>query len=146
MAMNIKKQANVFFVVVMVCGFLLGCQPKSNDLIGSNWELVTINGNDLIPNTTITLEFSEEYLGGQMECNGYGGTPDTGGYQIGKNGLFSLGDLLAVTVQLCSEPEGIMEQEKAYIEALMSAVRYQVSDDRLEFENENGQTVLFFVK
>ena len=56
----------------------------------------------------------------------------------------SIVDPFAVTVQLCTEPEGIMEQEAAYIEALMSAAHYQIVDNRLEFENEAGKAILIF--
>ena len=56
-----------------------------------------------------------------MGCNGYGGSPDRGKYTIKGDGTFQLGDPFAVTVQLCTEPEGIMEQEQGFLAALTSA-------------------------
>ena len=118
--------------------------PKTDELAGTSWELVSLNGKDLIEGTAITLEFSETYLGGQMRCNGYGGSRDTGKYFISGDGTFQLGDPFAVTVQLCTEPEGIMEQEAEYIETLMSASNYQIEADRLEIKNEVGERILIY--
>ena len=144
--MKLRKRLIFILLSSLILLALSGCLNKANELAGTSWEVAALNGNDLIPNTSITLEFSEEYLGGQMDCNGYGGTSDTGGYQAGRKGQFSLGELLAVTVQLCSEPEGIMEQEKAYIQALMGVVHYRVSADNLEMENELGEIILVLKK
>jgi heat shock protein HslJ len=80
-----------------------------------------------------------------MTCNGYGGGPDRGKFIATDDGTLALLQL-AVTVQLCSEPEGIMKQEAAYIEALLSAATYQVLDDRLEIANAAGETILVFVR
>ena len=123
---------------------LLGCGPKTNELAGTNWELVSLNGKEVIEGTTITLEFTELYLGGGMGCNGYGGSPESGKYFSESNGTFQLGDPFAVTVQLCTDPEGIMEQEAEYIETLLAASHYQILDDRLELENETGELLLVY--
>jgi heat shock protein HslJ len=141
-----NKKIRIILLATILIGTLSGCLESRNNLTGTAWEVATLNGEELISNTSITLEFSDEHLGGQMDCNGYGGTPDTGGYQVANKGEFSLGELLAVTVQLCSEPEGIMEQEKAYIQALMSVIHYRVSADHLEMENELGEIILVFKK
>lgn len=53
---------------------------------------------------------------------------------------------IAVTIQLCSTPGGIMEQEAAYIEALRSAASYRVADDRLKIDNAAGETILVFAR
>jgi hypothetical protein len=39
-----------------------------------------------------------------------------------------------------------MEQEDAYIEALLSAATYRVVDGRLEIDNEAGETMLIFAE
>ena len=48
------------------------------DLVGTEWVLISLNGNSLIEDTEITLNFEKEFLGGFMGCNGYGGGPDSG--------------------------------------------------------------------
>jgi heat shock protein HslJ len=117
---------------------------KTVELVGTEWELVTLNGKALNPSTAITLNFTDEYLGGQMGCNGYGGTPDTGRYHIESDGTFTLVFPIAVTVQLCTEPEGIMEQEAEYITALIEATQFQVVENRLEIKNDAGEITLIY--
>jgi hypothetical protein len=43
---------------------------------------------------------------------------------------------------LCSEREGVVEQEAACIEALRDAASYRVTDDRLEIADASGETTL----
>jgi len=122
------------------------CGPAGTQLSDTEWDLVFLNRKNLIEDTEIRLKFTEKYLGGEMGCNGYGGSPDTGKYTTKGDGTFTLGSPFAVTVQLCADPEGIMEQEAEYIEALMAATHYQILDDRLEIKNEAGEITLIFQK
>jgi heat shock protein HslJ len=108
--------------------------------------LTSLEGEGLIEGTEINLYFEEAFLGGSMTCNGYGGGPDSGKYIATDDGALALGEYFAVTVQLCSEPKGIMEQEEAYIDALLSAESYHVVDDRLEMSNAAGQIILVFAR
>jgi heat shock protein HslJ len=80
-----------------------------------------------------------------MGCNGYGGGRDSGKYIVTDDGSLKIPQL-AVTLQLCVEPKGIMEQEAAYIEALRNAAVYRVMDDRLEITNAAGETTLVFAR
>jgi heat shock protein HslJ len=116
------------------------------DLTGTKWELTLLNGNGLIEGTEITLNLEETFLGGSMGCNGYGGGPDSGKFTATDEGTLTISHPIAVTVQLCSTPEGIMEQEATYIEALRSAASYRVVDDRLEIDNAAGETTLIFAR
>ena len=135
------QQALLFFLILIS---LCGCSQKVSELAGTEWELISLDGKSLIEGTTITLSFAEEYLGGEMGCNLYGGSPDSGKYRATGDGTFALILPFAVTVQLCTEPEGIMEQEAAYIEALMDAANFRMIDNRLEIDNEDGETILIF--
>jgi heat shock protein HslJ len=108
--------------------------------------LTSLKGESLIEGTEINLYFEEAFLGGSMTCNGYGGGPDSGKYIATDDGALTLGEHFAVTVQLCLEPKGIMEQEAAYIEALLSAESYHVVDDRLDMGNAAGQIILVFAR
>ena len=124
--MSILQLRKYTLTIILILGSLLGCGPKTmemagtsqvaeaedrdftpdpetNELAGTSWELVSLNGKELIEGTAITLEFTGTYLGGQMGCNGYGGSPDSGKYISKGGGTFQLGDPFAVTVQLCAE-------------------------------------------
>lgn len=133
-----------YWIIILIFVSLLGCSQNTDELAGTKWELISLNGKDLIEGTAITLEFSETYLGGQMGCNGYGGSPDSGKYISKGDGTFQIGDPFAVTVQLCMDPEGIMEQEAEYIEKLLAASQYQIVDDRLEVKDEARELVLVY--
>ena len=142
--MKLRKPARYALVIILIFVSLLGCSQKIEDLADTEWELISLKGKDLIEGTAITLEFTETYLGGQMGCNGYGGTPDTGKYVATSDGNFNLASPFAVTVQLCTEPEGIMEQESDYIKTLMTASHYQIMEDHLEIMNDAGELILLY--
>ena len=146
-----KKAVRNILIFLMLASLLAACSAdskpfrhgRSPDLVGTDWTLTSLNGSSLIEDTEITLFFKEAYLGGTMTCNNYGGGPDSGKYTATDDGRLAISQL-AVTVQLCSEPEGIMEQEAAYIEALHDATTYRVTDDRLEIVDAGGRTRLVF--
>jgi heat shock protein HslJ len=139
-----RKYFLLWLMGIVIFVSLLGCSQETEELAATEWELVFLNGKDLIEGTAITLVFAETYLGGQMGCNGYGGTADTGKYLAKGDGSFTLGSPFAVTVQLCSEPPGIMEQEAAYIEVFQTAAHFEITGDRLELKNQAGEVLLVY--
>ena len=54
--------------------------------------------------------------------------------------------VVAITVQKCLSPEGVMEQENAYVSALNSVTNYRVVDNRLELQDAGGETVLVYAR
>ena len=130
----------------MIVGCAVAKKIPAADLAGSQWALTSLNGDGLIEGTEITLYFEEAFLGGSMTCNGYGGGPDSGKYTVRGDGDLTVVQPLAVTVQLCAEPEGITEQEAAYISALQSSAACRVADDRLEITDPSGETRLVFAR
>jgi heat shock protein HslJ len=139
----------VLGLVVLFMAWLVlagGCagrsEPPTAGLAGTEWVLTSLRGDAPLAETEITLRFEDEFLTGTMGCNGYGGGPDSGEYTAG-DGRLTVSQL-AVTVQLCSEPAGVMEQEQAYISALLSAASYRVAGGRLEIDDAGGNTVLVF--
>lgn len=142
--MLIRNHAQQSLTIILILVALLGCNQKTPEPPGTEWDLISLDGNNIIEGTAITLNFTDEYLGGEMGCNGYGGSPDGGKYRVTGDGTLTLILPLAVTVQLCTEPEGIMEQEAAYIEALRNATNFRMVDNRLEIGNEEGEIILIF--
>ena len=115
------------------------------NLDGTEWVLTSLNGSSLIKGTNITLSFAGGVLSGFAGCNAYGGGRDSGKYVATDEGTLTIPQM-AVTLQLCPTPEGVMEQEAAYIEALQNAAAYRVMDDRLEIDNAAGRTILVFAR
>lgn len=129
----------VLLVVVPPLLSLAACDgPGADALRDTAWELTSLAGNELLPGTTITLEFTADEISGSTGCNHYGGS-----YEISGDGL-NLVDLYA-TEMACLQPAGIMEQEAAYLTALGLAARYQIDGGRLEIQDETGTQVLVYV-
>jgi heat shock protein HslJ len=49
------------------------------------------------------------------------------------------------TEMACMDPEGIMDQEQAYFQALDAVATYRMDGDRLEVFDEAGAQILAFV-
>ena len=144
----------VFLTVAtfVLAAALVGCSrpvetvaPPPPSLEDTEWVLTLLNGSGLIDGTNITLSFAGGGLSGFAGCNAYGGGPDSGKAIATSDGTLTIPQL-AVTVQLCSSPEGVMEQEKAYIEALTKAAAYQVFDHRLEIADPSGKVMLGYTR
>jgi heat shock protein HslJ len=145
-----KQKQTILVLIVLVLTSLVGAckaaQPgAAPSLVGTEWTLTSLDGGSLIEDTEIALYFEETHLGGAMTCNGYGGGRDSGKYTAKGNGTLAIHQL-AVTVQLCSTPKGVMEQEAAYIAALRNAATYQVIDDRLEIADASDETTLVYAR
>ena len=150
--MTRPERTILVLIVLVLVSFISACDAKdvqqpdtSADLVNTEWALALLNGSSLIEDTEIVLYFKETYFGGAMTCNGYGGGRDSGPYITTDKGTLTIPQL-AVTVQDCPSPEGIMEQEAAYIETLHNASTYRVIDDRLEIADASGETTLVFVR
>ena len=124
----------LFFLTIWL---LAACKP----LAGTDWILISLNGHELIPSTTITLSFDGERLAGYGGCNQYGTAVKI------KDDTFVFEEKHTASTEFyCVEPEGNVEQEKEYLSTLQSVVTYSRSDNRLEMKNENGNVVLIFTK
>jgi heat shock protein HslJ len=149
--MSSRKLLQQVFGLTLVVLLLAGCGRApagptiTSTLEGTEWALVSLNGDSLIEGTNITLNFAEGILSGFAGCNAYGGGPDSGPYTATDEGALTIPQI-AVTMQRCLTPEGVIQQELAYIETLRNAAAYRVMDDRLEIDNAAGETTLIFAR
>jgi len=110
----------------------------------TQWELTGYNnGHDgfvsLLSETVITAEFDEyNALFGNAGCNNYNTS-----YEIDGDAI-TIGNP-ATTRMYCGEPEGVMEQETAYLAALQMAVRYEIKFDQLTMFTQEGSRALSFI-
>ena len=104
-------------------------------LDGTSWQVSSpFGGRPIIDDTHLTLAFSGGQVAGSGGCNTFNGSytaSDDGGFEI---------ENLAVTEMGCISPEGIMDQEQRYLDALLAATgyRFDVINDRLELLNNSG--------
>jgi heat shock protein HslJ len=100
--------------------------------------LLALRGESLVEGSHISLSFDQEGAGGYSGCNRYGGQ-----YKVADEGSLRLVEI-AVTAMECEAPEGVMDQEQAYLEALRAVESYELPDGRLELRDTAGQTVLVY--
>jgi heat shock protein HslJ len=110
---------------------------QSTRLLDTEWKPISLNGGDLIEGKAITLRFGKTSLEGSAGCNTYGGS-----YTVSEDRL-SVSSVYA-TEMSCMEPEGIMDQEQAYLQLLNAVTRYRVEGDQLELYDEAGSPILVF--
>lgn len=109
------------------------------ELAGTMWQLNSLNGEPPIADTEITLQFSETDATGVSGCNQYGGPYTLEGSQL------SFGEI-ASTMMACLEPEGVMDQEQAYLGALQTVESARVANGQLELLDASGSLVLAYTE
>lgn len=110
---------------------------QADDLAGTAWQVGGYNnGRQAVVGVTtgsaLSLAFDANgRLSGSGGCNRF-----TGSYRADGKSL-SIGPL-AATRKACAQPEGVMQQEAAYLRALESAATAQREGDRLELRTATG--------
>ena len=114
--------------------------PTGQALIGSHWRATGYNNGrnalvSLIEGTEISLHLGAEgQLEGSAGCNQYSAPFEIQGERI------SIGPARS-TRKFCAEPEGLMAQEAAFLDALPKAVHLEMSGERLEMRMADGAMV-----
>lgn len=119
---------------------LAGCGSRpvdSSSLQDTRWVLVALGGEPPLTGTTPSAEFSADQISGSAGCNTYFGTYAASDSEI------TVSDV-ANTEMWCSDPEGVMDQEQAFLAALASIASYRVAQGRLELLDGTGGVILIF--
>ena len=113
--------------------------PKpSIPLEGTEWTLSSLHGDHLVAGSSLTLAFHpDNYMEGTAGCNSYGVDYTTSDRQ------FDLAQIHRTDFE-CEELPGVMSQDEAFFEALASITAFRVTEDRLEFDNAAGETILVY--
>jgi heat shock protein HslJ len=119
-------------VLVAACG---GSEELA--LVGTEWELVELDGQPPLDSTQITLRFEADALSGRAGCNQYGGD-----YTLGSGGALDTGDMYK-TEMWCAMPDGVMDQENAYLERLGSVSQAELDGERLILRAGAQETLVF---
>jgi len=129
----------IFVLMVMVFLSLAACSffGSSQALTDSLWMLSELNGQAPLPDTAITAEFGDDgKVSGSSGCNSYTTTYSVSGKKI------SFGEQVALTMMACPNP--VMEQERAYMEALSAAATFEVVEDELTLYDADGNAIARF--
>jgi len=115
-------------------------EPAS--LENTEWQATGINNGKggVVSTATTSLStavFAEGQLSGTGGCNQFTATYEIDGDQI------TIGPA-AATRMFCEEPEGVMDQEQQYFEALGRASTLNLTPERLELRDEGGSLQISF--
>jgi heat shock protein HslJ len=127
--------------VLIIFAIMLSACARSSpagqpDLEGTTWVLKTYNQNHPIVGRQPTIQFEDGQVSGATGCNHYGGSYQVNGSAISIEALFW-------TEMACMEPEGVMEQELAYLDLLGNAQRFELVDGVLTIFAGAQQTLAF---
>jgi heat shock protein HslJ len=118
---------------------------QSQSLAGTSWHATGINNGrggvaGPVQGTSVTMSFAGDGRArGSAGCNGY-----TVGYRAeGARLTFSQA---AVTREMCAGPEGVMEQEQAFLNALGTVATARFEGDRLELRTGSGALAVSLVR
>lgn len=106
-------------------------------LAGTQWLVRAVNNGkqavvSVVVGSTLTASFGKDgKLAGSAGCNRYTASYSVEGQQL------TVGPA-AATRKACSEPEGVMEQESAFLAALGSVARYEIRGERLQLRSAEG--------
>jgi heat shock protein HslJ len=105
--------------------------PQATGLAGTTWRVAGYNNGrqavvSVLGGTSLTLEFmADGRLRGSGGCNNFGSSYTLTGSQLGIGAA-------AATRKSCAEPEGVMDQEAAFLRALESVTSMRREGERLE--------------
>jgi len=120
-------------------------ETGSRGLAGTSWQVTAYNNGkqavvSVITGTRITARFGGDgRVTGSAGCNQYFTEylVDNGSMAIGPPGA---------TRRFCADPEGILDQEAGFLEALRSAARFRLEGDRLALRTIGGAMAVTLVQ
>jgi heat shock protein HslJ len=101
------------------------------------WLLEDLNGKLVLDGTQIEAEFTEGRVLGQAGCNSYSAS-----YERTADTL-TVGEP-STTRRTCPDPQGVMDQETAYLQTLASAATFKIENQQLLVNDASDQTVLIY--
>ncbi|HEY90349.1 MAG TPA: META domain-containing protein [Dehalococcoidia bacterium] len=131
----------IILIVLAATLGVVGCTSNSAaELEGKKWLLESYGDADsptaVIEETRVTAEFSDGQVNGIAGCNNYFGSYEVKGTEI------TFGPV-ASTEMYCMDPEGVMDQETAYLSALQSAEKFETDNGTLRITYADGQVLVF---
>jgi heat shock protein HslJ/uncharacterized protein YraI len=113
-------------------------------LAGTAWQVTSYNNGreavvGVLDGTEVTLNFEQIELNGNAGCNGY-----FAGYKVAGSAITV--DPPGSTRMFCEAPQGVMDQEAAYLDALQSAATFRIEGDQLWLRTAGDAIAIIAVK
>jgi len=111
-------------------------------LEGPLWQLTMLNdGQDAVTSlpegVVISAQFGDGRVSGSGGCNQYFGDYTVNGGELTVSGI-------GATKMFCGEPEGVMDQEALFLQALEKAARFEIREQSLTVFGAEGGVLLQF--
>ena len=148
--MKLHNKALAMGLLLILASVVAGCAPLRQVLgqdavpsdkgviAGTDWTLTQIDGEPVPEKSVATLTFTEDQVNGVAFCNSYFGDYTRDGDDI------TFGPLVQ-TEKFCMEPEGVMDLERDYLQALSVADTFSVAQGALTFYDAEGRALLVLV-
>ncbi len=144
--MDKSKLYAIIAIIISAVFLIAGCTegdppPEAGDFENLTWSLESYgepgNLKSVLEDTIISATFTSQdsQVRGNAGANNY-----FGGYQLNGNRLTI--QQLASTEMFRLDPEGVMDQEYAYLKALTESESYEVRNGKLEISG-GGQILIF---
>lgn len=120
-------------------------EADSQSLAGTSWEVIAYNNGkqavvSVLGGTHVSVRFGDDGgISGSAGCNQYFAE------YLGVNDSITIGPP-GTTRRFCATPEGAMEQEALYLEALQSATSFRLEGERLTLRTSSGALAVTLVR
>jgi heat shock protein HslJ len=125
-------------VLIFVGNYPAGQVGPLTLLNGTEWQLVSIDAQKVMPDAQVSLLFEVNSDGRSGRISGSSGCNT---YNAEIKGFFSLGPVIS-TAASCDEPEGVMKQEGEYLTVLQSARGVSLEGNTLKITSD--QNTLYY--
>jgi heat shock protein HslJ len=129
-------------IIFLLSATLVACDKREHDMVSplenTSWQLISLDGKPLLPETVIDLTFQKDSLGGHSGVNQYFAS-----YKTGHEQSIELKEV-GQTLMAALDP-AVMDQEALYIQLLTQAKRYKLYDQKLEIITAEDKVLLFVI-
>jgi heat shock protein HslJ len=109
-----------------------------NPLDKTNWTLLSLNGQPVLPGIQITMNFLDGKTTGSDGCNNYST------YYTVKDDRINFNRNIVSSMMACPDP--IMQQATAFTTSLLPTYSYKIDGIQLTLLDESGKTLSIFTK
>jgi heat shock protein HslJ len=137
----------IAFGAVLALALTMGCAPTTPPggaagaptggaaLAGAEWRVTHINGQPIIANSKVTMQFADGRVSGAASCNRF-----MGGATTSADGLDIQMSQMASTMMACSD--ALMRQEGEFLKVMGDVTAYSVDDaGALTLTTKDGRSV-----
>lgn len=129
-SLRIRAMTTIVIALMLAACGSTSARPSA-EIEGSSWSVESYRGTRPLAGTEMQLSFADGQIRGTAGCNSFGGS-----YSVEENQI-EISELMR-TLMACPDPEGLMEQERDFIDTLQAVHRLQLSDHTLVLFTADG--------